>query len=206
MSAPSTDRLVHEYLSRLQDQLADLPRTQRDELVAEIREHVAQAEAEADTWDDAQVRTLLDRLGDPEDIAAEARDGVAVERPRPRTIDAVAMVLLLLGGVIVPVVGWLAGVVLLWMSPTWTTREKIVGTLVVPGGLLLPAWLGLTSVSVEQCSGSVGPGGAVFHQTCTGGRSSLETVLLTALLVVTVIAPVATTVFLARRAKRVRPA
>jgi hypothetical protein len=32
-------------------------------------------------------------------------------------------------------VGWLAGLVLLWSSRAWTTRDKWIGTLVIPGGL-----------------------------------------------------------------------
>jgi hypothetical protein len=32
-------------------------------------------------------------------------------------------------------VGWLVGVVLLWSSTVWTLRDKLIGTLVIPGGL-----------------------------------------------------------------------
>jgi hypothetical protein len=30
---------------------------------------------------------------------------------------------------------WVVGVVLLWRSRAWTLRDKLIGTLVVPGGL-----------------------------------------------------------------------
>ena len=43
-------------------------------------------------------------------------------------------------GSLVPVVGWLVGVALLWASRRWTPGEKLVGTLVVPlgpGGVLV---------------------------------------------------------------------
>jgi hypothetical protein len=46
--------------------------------------------------------------------------------------------MLSIGGVIVPVLGWVVGVVLLWGSDLWSRREKLLGTLVVPSGLLLP--------------------------------------------------------------------
>jgi hypothetical protein len=42
----------------------------------------------------------------------------------------------LLFGCLVFGVGWLVGVNLLWRSPTWTRSEKLLGTLVLPGGLL----------------------------------------------------------------------
>jgi Na+-driven multidrug efflux pump len=32
-------------------------------------------------------------------------------------------------------------VVLLWSSRVWSDRDKLLGTLIVPGGLLLPAYL-----------------------------------------------------------------
>jgi hypothetical protein len=36
--------------------------------------------------------------------------------------------------VLLPLV-WVVGVVLLWRSRAWTLRDKLIGTLVVPGGL-----------------------------------------------------------------------
>ncbi len=50
---------------------------------------------------------------------------------------------MLVGAVIVPVVGWFVGVVLLWVSKAWTTGEKWLGTLVVPGGLATVLLVGL---------------------------------------------------------------
>jgi hypothetical protein len=52
--------------------------------------------------------------------------------------------LLLLGGFVAGI-GWIAGVVLLWASDTWSTREKVMGTLLFPFGLALAAFtLGMT--------------------------------------------------------------
>ena len=52
--------------------------------------------------------------------------------------EVAALWLLLIGGIVLPVLGWIIGVVILWASERWTRREKLIGTLVVPGGLLLP--------------------------------------------------------------------
>ena len=68
----TTDRLVEDYLDRLEDELADLPRAKRRELVDEIEAHIAEGRTHGDS--EAQVRTLLDRLGEPSEIADEARD------------------------------------------------------------------------------------------------------------------------------------
>jgi hypothetical protein len=50
------------------------------------------------------------------------------------------------------VVGWVIGVVLLWLSPTWTAREKLIGTFVVPGGLALPISLMLFTGYTESAA------------------------------------------------------
>jgi hypothetical protein len=67
--------------------------------------------------------------------------GSVIEEPRSSWREVAALVLLPFGGVIVPVAGWFAGVFFLWVSDAWTRGEKLLGTLVVPGGLLLPLLL-----------------------------------------------------------------
>ena len=93
----------------------------RRELREEIAGHIAEARAALPAESEADVRTLLDRLGDPADIAAEAR-GRPVPGGRSRLFDVVALVLLLVGGFLL-LVGWFVGVVMLWASDTWTTRQ-----------------------------------------------------------------------------------
>ncbi len=114
-----------------------------------------------------------------------------------------AAVLLLFGGIVFPVLGWLAGVVLLWASGRWTTAEKLLGTLVVPGGLLLPVAL-LVVVPGETCStGSFGPvdGPMVTTpETCTG--FSLPPAVGIPLLAILLVAPVYVAIRLANRAGR----
>jgi uncharacterized membrane protein len=195
--ASDTDKLVADYLGRLDRELRDLPRTRRRELVEEISGHIAEARADLETENEAAVRSLLDRLGDPEEIAAEAQGRVEVE-PRGSALDIVALVLLLIGGVVLPVVGWVIGVVLLWISETWTTTEKVIGTLIVPGGLALPLFLIVVTASAETCSGGPTEG----ELTCTGGPSQAAQVLGAILVIVLFIAPLATTAFLARRRTR----
>jgi len=123
----TADKLIDDYLKRLNRELAGFPRARRRELVDEISEHIAEARADLESENEAAIRTLLDRLGDPEDIAAEARERFGA-RSKGSGWDVVALIMLLVGGVILPVIGWIIGVVLLWVSETWTTREKLVGS------------------------------------------------------------------------------
>lgn len=69
--------------------------------------------------------------------AAPARPAqAAAARPAQkwRAADIGTVVLLLIGGVLIGL-GWIVGVVMLWVSPRWRTSDKLLGTLVWPGGL-----------------------------------------------------------------------
>jgi hypothetical protein len=56
----------------------------------------------------------------------------------PGVQEIIAVILLLIGGFLAGI-GWVVGVVLLWSSPRWRTSDKVLGTLIWPGGLALPA-------------------------------------------------------------------
>jgi uncharacterized membrane protein len=197
------DKLVDDYLERLDRALAGIPRVRRTEVCEEIAAHIAEARSTLDAEDEAAVRTLLDRLGDPADIAAEAAErpapAAAPARPRGSGWDVVALILLLIGGVIFPVVGWLVGVVILWASATWTTREKLVGTLIVPFGLALPTFLLTLGAGT---SGGACFGGPGRETTCTDSGLQLGDVLGAILSVGLILASIGSVVFLARRRSR----
>jgi hypothetical protein len=52
-------------------------------------------------------------------------------------MEIAAVVLLLVGGFLAGI-GWIVGVVLLWISPRWRLSDKLLGTLIWPGGLVGP--------------------------------------------------------------------
>ncbi|ALE80009.1 hypothetical protein ACIGG9_05390 [Pseudonocardia alni] len=69
-------------------------------------------------------------------------DHATPEPARPGDPDAypvLTVLMLMLGGFVLPVVGWLAGVVMLWTGRSWTVGEKWLGTLVWPGIVAVPA-------------------------------------------------------------------
>ena len=173
------DEVVADYLARLDRAAQVLSPDRRTELVEEIRDHITQARASGDAGDEAAVRTLLDRLGDPDEIVAAAREGDPVVPPVPQAWPTrrpsigleICSVLLLTVGSIIPLLGWLIGVVLLWSSRRWTVVDKLMGTLIVPGGPLAIALLAVavpgqvcSSSSLTQSDGSVVDGAT----TCTG--------------------------------------
>jgi hypothetical protein len=147
----TADKLVDDYLERLGNALRGLPKARRRELVQEISEYIAEGRASLAGTDEAGIRRLLERLGEPEDIAAEALEPFELTRRRVGRKELAALVLLPIGGVILPVLGWFIGVVLLWISDAWSTRDKLLGTLLVPGGLLLPLTLLLMAEESSGC-------------------------------------------------------
>jgi len=227
MTRSGVDSLVDDYLAHLHAASRALPPDRAWELVEGIREHISAARTEGAAGDEAEVRAMLARLGTPEEIVAAAQEAAGTPgasspfRPpaprleQPGTGREAAAVTCLTAGSLVPLVGWVVGVVLLWTSGRWRTWEKMLGTFVVPGGPGLVMLLGLTMparVCTGTTSGSVmvvgGPGGTQTTElpttsvtSCSGGfplSGRAELAVLVALLV----APFVVGVFLYTRARR----
>lgn len=158
------------YLTELERAVRDLPRSLADDIVRGVRE-------ELEALDPVEAKVRIAELGDPEFIAASAREGAVVERGGDPGWYTVVTVLLV-------AVGWVVGVVLLWASKTWTRRDKLIGTLVFPGIALVGVLVSLSVGSGIQMSG--------------GGFSPLASGVLTS----AVIAPLITTPYLLLRARR----
>jgi uncharacterized membrane protein len=200
---PAADRLVDDYLRRLDSELRGLPRARRRELRQEIAEHIDEARDGLAAESEADVRNLLERLGEPAEIAAEARERLGVHPRRAGFIEVAAIVLLPVGGVVIPVLGWIAGVILLWVSEAWSVRDKLIGTLVIPGGLLVPVYLVVATGSSATCSSSFDAAGRVISRSCSGGDGSALLQALAAVgIVALVLAPLITAVYLGRRMRR----
>jgi PASTA domain len=72
MSTLELDRIVEEYLRQLDAALKRLPEERRRHLVDEVRSHIAEGRALIHDPTEADIRTLLERLGPPEEIASES--------------------------------------------------------------------------------------------------------------------------------------
>jgi hypothetical protein len=184
-----TDALIHRYLQDLESQLQDVPANRRQELLDEVQEHIAAARADLEPETEAGVRTMLERLGDPADIAAEARErsGVQARPAAPTTpwLEVATIVLL-----VIPFLGWVLGAVLVWLSRIWTTRDKLVGSV---GGL---SWvLGGLGTVMASAGGRAGQPGV---DVATSGSNPLEVILVVAPFVL----PVAAAIYLGLRLRR----
>ena len=130
-SAGQADKLIRRYLAQLDAALQGIDASQGEEILAQVRGHIERGRAGLDPDDVASVRTLLSRVGDPAAIAAEA----GAPPPGSRRWDGWAPWLIIFGP-IASGLGWIAGVLILWTSPTWSRRDKLIATFVPPAGLV----------------------------------------------------------------------
>jgi hypothetical protein len=130
-SAREADQLVRRYLAQLDAALQGVGASRRQEILAEVHEHIEEGRTGLDPDDGASVRILLSRVGDPAVIAAEA----GAPPPGSRRWDAWAPWLIIFGP-IASGLGWIAGMLILWPSPTWSQRDKLIATIVPLAGLV----------------------------------------------------------------------
>lgn len=218
MPSLSTTRIQH-YLDDLDRALRHLPRDRRQEIAHDVRSHIEAALADAKDQGSQEVESIIERLGTPEEIAAAASD----DQPEPSRgmagRDVAAIIFLLIGGLVIPLVGWLVGAVLLWTSAAWRLKDKLIATLLLPGGLATPAALLALGVrtSSSSCGGSTQAPVPVHSPavaqdpvssiatTCTHSGSSGHVGLAVLFLVVGVAAPLFSTWWLIRHARRPGP-
>jgi hypothetical protein len=163
MSMSATDQLVSDYLGRLRMATADLPTSEREELVANIAEHIAASMEELDRSDEAAVRTILDRLGDPAVIATEARGQSSQPGTSPPGgqgpgwLEWGGVAMLGIGSYVLPVIGTVAGLIMVSMSRWWSTRQKVVAALLSLAGVLVIPLIGIGILAARTSESGPGP-------------------------------------------------
>lgn len=189
--------VTNAYLAELTLALRILPVEVRREIHSGIAEELR-------GLDDGAASQRIGELGDPKYIAAAALDEVDAgtfpvrESTQDKLWYTLTTVFALLFGSLLALVGWFGGVILLWNSKTWTLRDKIIGTALVPFGPILPfAFMGLWFPSYSSLSEVNADGNEVFIE----GDWDLPAGVGGAVLgVVLLVAPFATFVYLLIRA------
>jgi uncharacterized membrane protein len=213
MPAAHADQIISGYLSRLEVAVRTLPGGRGAELLDVFREHIAEARARVVDENDADLLNILDRLGDPDDIVAEERARLDAGNPAPTDTRSLLDIMTVVALLII----WPVGVVLLWMSDAWSTRDKLIGTLLPPGGSLGVLVFGVLlggSLPIGGCVGSVStsgsPGGPVsapvYATTCPNAVITAAVdaghVLVIVLAVALLVMPVLTALYLGLRLRR----
>ncbi|MFF2849884.1 hypothetical protein ACFVT5_26620 [Streptomyces sp. NPDC058001] len=133
------DTLVRDYLAVVERESSALPPAARQELIADLGEHIEVALAERP----GSVREILQEVGDPRTIAATALQelgdtpGTRIRKPRRRRSPAWLPIALLLVGMVLPYAGsiWallslalrITAVVMVCRSAHWTAARKWIG-------------------------------------------------------------------------------
>lgn len=210
--AADPDGLVDDYLRRLRSAARPLPRRARRELLGQVSEHIAEARTAGEMADEVSTRNLLERLGEPGQIVAAARSEPGPARPGPGGMQVAAVLLLLVGGALGlllgplgVLIGWVVGAVLLWSSPRWRWVDKLIGTLVWPGGLAAPILLLALGNSATASSCGASSSG---HAACPppAGLSLFAVLGEVTLGVIVFLAPIVVAIYLLRRARTAAPA
>lgn len=162
MAEPKTSDVAQAYLAELRAALIGVSTDVRDGIVSGVQE-------EFDGLDSADAALRIKELGDPNFIAAEARaESAASPGANQNTVrrtawfDVIAALLLMVGGVVIPFVGWLAGVTMVWISRTWTRGEKWIATLVPFAPIAIVAVIHTISALFFTSDGGE-PGGDVIN-------------------------------------------
>jgi hypothetical protein len=204
MSPNDLHPLAEDFLRRLRRAGRQLPPERLNELMAEIEGHLAEAIPPGAA--DAEALEVLERLGSPGDIVEAERP--PAHGPGRRTWrEWAAVILLPLGGFAFGV-GWAVGLIFLWSSRLWTTREKLLGTLIVPGGIATALLVAVLTGTKRRCSElvRVQPANGELvervsrHCTPSAGVSAATSAWHIALIVLCILGPVVSAVYLARRA------
>lgn len=131
----SPEQMIEDYIRQVKENLPHASPREKQELVAEIRSHLEEEVSRSEDRSSAAILNMLERFGDPEEIAQGLSDtlddSVPVDRPRsyPPTWLVIGLTVFL----------WPAGIILAWLSPAWEIRHKAVATLIpiVAFGILL---------------------------------------------------------------------
>jgi len=192
MSDPG-DAIVRDYFASLEEALAPLGKGRRDQLLDELREHVGAARAALGTDTEASVREILERLGEPEVIAAEA---LGRDPGEPRRRWAFTRLATRRNGIafIVLVVMLMVAGTLIAVSVSSPTPVRAVTTAPVahvggfPTGLAVDAAHdtvyvasgdanSLSMIDTETCNASTARGCATSTTVATGGQDPIGVVV-----------------------------
>jgi hypothetical protein len=151
--------LVKNYMNRLRAALAGLPEGRRDEITEAVAQHIVDAWIELFDESEAAIRTMLDHLGEPEDIAADALEIEAISiataplRPELRVSRKVLITSIAVLGVSV---GGIVGGLALSGAPTPPRSTPPTTIVRTPATVTVPNVLGLSGASASTTLLSAG--------------------------------------------------
>lgn len=136
MTSSNPESIIQGFLTRVDQELADLSESERTEILDDLRAHIYEAAGDPSTSTEPEVHNVLERLGDPRDVAREARDRSPDYEPEPQPLPPVRYDhektpgALEVAAIILTALFWPIGVLLAWVSERWKTRDKVIATVI----------------------------------------------------------------------------
>lgn len=125
------EKILSSYLKEIENKLEELSYAVRKEFMAEIRSHLLEKWESGDGQTEESLLQVIAEFGDPQEIAEDYLAKFAGETkpkgPYPPTWLVVALTAFI----------WPVGIILAWLSPAWSLRDKIVATLIPALGSIL---------------------------------------------------------------------
>ncbi len=153
MNDREQSEMVEVYLRKLARELSDVPRRTRADLLDDVRGHIAEAWETSPDKSPQALQAILARLGAPEELARQEREGLRASEPAWRGADWLAVLAIVLTAAV-----WPVGIALVWLLPRWGKRDKAIATALPLIGLLLPAPLLRALLPNLQGSGAIALG------------------------------------------------
>src|SRR5712691_7869514 len=129
MTATHATQIVEGYLARLEAELAMAPADRRRELLADVRGHITEARLGLEHETDADLLNILDRLGEPAELAGEAMEAPSAQMVASHSsYSATSWGWIEVAAILLLILAWPAGIILVWLSRFWGIRDKAVVT------------------------------------------------------------------------------
>jgi uncharacterized membrane protein len=160
MTATHATQIVEGYIARLEAELGMAPGDRRTELLADVRGHITEARAGLEQETDADLLNILDRLGEPAELAREAMEGPSA--PMVATHSAypgMAWGWIEVAAILLVILAWPAGIILVWLSRFWGIGDKAIATALgaVPFSLGFPLFAPLIGPVLGPLLERMGP-------------------------------------------------
>jgi hypothetical protein len=191
--------VVEQYLQSVSNALIGADPDRRNEVLEQLADHILAATADdaggaaPGTSDpEARAREVIERLGSPSEIALAAGVqpfGVPTEllgapAAPTYTMERIAVVAFAVSWLI-PLIAWIAGFILLWMSSVWTMRQKVVCSIAT-----LPLVLGPTVPMALLLIPA--------RNSSTVGGAATDAIVPGVIFVLAIVAPIAALIWLGR--------
>ena len=160
MTAPHATQIVEGYIARLESELDTAPADRRRELLADVRGHITEARLGLEHETDADLLNILDRLGEPAELAGEAMEATSAQTvASDSSYSTTAWGWIELAAILLVILAWPAGIILVWLSRFWGIRDKAVVTALgaVPFSLGFPLFAPLIGPIVGPLLERIGP-------------------------------------------------